>query len=185
MRTRIAAALVFSLCAFQSHALLLTPSTSGVIAGLGYGPSNCEPECVETVFGVDDLTLLYKADVGSPVLEEGTFAASYSTVFTNTALDPSGATISYVPELPSILCGDCFLAIKDGRSSPGYYFYNLSAWDGIETITLADFWPQQGAISHVSIWGGESVSVPEPATLGLLGAGLLLVGLRKRKQLIR
>jgi len=186
MNARVIAAGLLSLGAFQAHALYLTPSTTDMIAGYGYGPSNCEPGCVEEVFDAEDLILLYKADVpklaSDPVAESGVFALSYQTQFTNTSTDPSGATISG----SGITCGTCYLAIKDGGQSPGYYFFDLgfAGWDGSETITLADFWPGKGAISHISIWG-DRTSVPEPGTLSLLGAGLLLAGWKRRKQLFR
>lgn len=164
-----------------ANALSITPATPGILSfGSTYGPSNCEPECVETVFGVTDLDLLYKADVG--VADSGLFAASYTTAFLDVPNDPSGATITHVAATPAIVCGGCYLAIKDGVHSPGYYFYDLSAWDGVETITLSNFWPQQGAISHISIWGTAGTSVPEPATLGLFGLGLLATSLVRRKK---
>lgn len=180
--TRVAAAgLALLAMSGAANALSLSPGTPGVLSfGTTYGPSNCEPGCVETVFGVDDLELLYKRDVGKA--DVGLFAPSYTTTFLNSAGDPSGATISYVANTSAIGCGGCYLAIKDGNHSPGYYFYDLSAWNGTETITLSNFWPQQGAISHISIWGTAGTSVPEPATLALFGLGLLATGLARRKK---
>jgi PEP-CTERM motif-containing protein len=183
MKARVIAVGLLSVWAFQAQALVLTPTTFGVIPGVDYGPSDCEPECVETVFDTENLALLYKADVGTTVSEEGLFAPFYETEFLNSPTDPSGAEITN-SLVAWITCGECYLAIKDGYHSPGYYFYDLSGWNGKETITLADFWPQQGAISHVSIWGDRQ-SVPEPGTLSLLGAGLLLAAFGSRRKLFR
>ena len=120
-----------------------------------------------------------------PGYAAGSFAGTYDTVFSNTSLDPQDATISYTGG-DQIVCGVCYLVIKDGNRNPSYYFIDLAllGWDGVEAIELVGFWPGDGAISHVAIWGSSDRSVPEPGTLGLLGIGLagMGIGLRRRRK---
>ncbi len=175
-------ALLLGAAAEEARAdIVLTPSTAGVF-GANLGPANCEPGCVYTAFSLmndGSLSLLYKGEISKP--DDGLFAASYDTTFSNTPGDPSDALISFVGG-SAIACPACYLAIKDGNQQPSYYFYDLAAWDGTESLLLEDFWPQQGAISHVSIWGaGARQDVAEPATVALVGLALLAAGAMRRR----
>jgi hypothetical protein len=182
-----AAVLTLALMPATSEAatITLTPGDADFEGSL---VSNCEPECVEEAFGLlaGSLDLLYKADVGGA--DSGSFADSYDTVFANTPSDPSDATITYILATPSISCPSCYLAVKDGNQEPSYYFFDISDWNGTDTIALLGFWPDQGAISHVAIWGDEEdggggdTVVPEPAALLLFGLGTLFVGRRARSR---
>jgi hypothetical protein len=174
--------------------IILTPSTTGVF-GDYLGPSNCEPGCIETAFGLaagslgdDPGDALYKAKADG-TSEEG-FAGSYETVFDN---DDADATISYVGG-PSISCPACYLVIKDGNHDPSYYFYNLGIaqgangiWDGTEDIVMTGFWPDGGAISHVAIWGAprggtDPGTIPEAGSMLLFGSGLAAVAAMRRRR---
>lgn len=185
---------LFGFVGFNAHAIIITPSTAGIILGSSLtpptGPANCEPNCVYNAFNVNggvnngSLSLLYKSDVsGSSGIgsDSGTFAASYKTTFSDTKSDPSDALIDYISG-SSITCPSCYLAIKDGNHAPTYYFYDLASWNGTEDIVLKDFWPKKGAISHVAIWGAPSTSIPEPGIVLLLGIGLLGLLFTTRKQ---
>jgi hypothetical protein len=171
----------------EAATIFLTPESPGIV-GQTLDPANCEPECLEDALGVDAGVLLYKSDQGGG--DSGTFAGSYDTEYFNTPGDPEDATISYTGGA-SISCPACYLAIKDGNSSPNWYFYDLAAWDGISDIVMTGFFPGKGAISHVSIWGNpeeegggeeEGATVPEPASLLLFGLGVAATAARLRRK---
>lgn len=109
--------------------------------------------------------------------DTGSFSSSYQTTFLNSSTDPEDAIIEYTGG-DSISCPECFLLVKDGASAPNWYVFNISSWNGTETIYMEDFWVGQGAISHVTIFGNNT-SVPEPGTLALLACGLLGLSLKK------
>jgi hypothetical protein len=80
------------------------------------------------------------------------------------------------------MTGANWLVVKDGNQDPSWYLFDISSWDGLEDIQLLNFWPAQGAISHISIFGNGGTSVPEPASLALFGIGLFGLGLVARKK---
>ena len=159
------------------EALEITPATipqwSGDINNTPGALAEAAAEC-GCILGTEQ----YKSNAGGG--EEKPLAGSYQTTFLNTASDPSGANIVWTGG--AYLTGQMYLFVKDGNQSPAWYLFDLTAldWNGQETLNLSGFWPAQGAISHVSLFGGFS-TVPEPATLSLLGIGLFgLAALRRR-----
>lgn len=165
---------------FPAQALSLTPASSP-IATTDQTSALSASGLADLIDYTGSLTLLYKANVDSP--EEGVAADLYATGFDLTPEDPSMATISWNGPASVIACPDCFLVVKDGNQSPAQYVFDLGDWDGQESLVLSDFWPAQGAISHVAIFGSAGLApVPEAETYAMLLAGLGLVGLAVRRR---
>jgi hypothetical protein len=123
-------------------------------------------------------TELYKQNVGGA--ETGVLAGSYTTVFSNTVTAPSDATITYVAGM-GFVGSTAWALVKDGNSSPAWYLFDLTAlgWNGTDTLEFLGFWPDQGAISHVTLYGGSVI--PDGGSVAiLLGLGLMgLAGVRR------
>jgi hypothetical protein len=188
-RTLLGAMLISSVMgvASQAHALTLSP---GMETWTSLSTSNLGQAAVEAIVGVSPLGLVYKQDEGGS--ESGNGMGYYTTAFTYESMgDATGATITW-DGVMKVSCPDCFLIVKDGNHSqnpPPYpqYIFDISGWNGTDTITLSGFWPGPGAISNVAIWnnaydGGGSL-VPEADTYAMLLAGLGLVGFAARRKL--
>lgn len=156
-----------------------TEYTAGYLCWQGSEPNNPSVDDFFTITGLSlSLDLMYKDNVGG--IEEGLLTGSYDTTFSNTALDPENALITYTGG-DMVSCPECYLLVKDGNHDPIWYLFDIGYWDGEMDIDLQNFWPDQGAISHVSIWSGEGgTTVPEPGVLALLSIGLIGLGLRKK-----
>ena len=183
-------ALLLSVVAFESQALTLTPDDCNIGVNCWTSDVNSQPsaDSIETLVGTSvELTELYKSEVDSGS-ESGSFGAYLEASYSNSTTDPADALIELL-EGYAIDCSDCYISIKDGNQEPALYVFSLSDWLGTDDITLLDFWPDQGAISNVALWGGidsnvyePQSSVPEPGTLTLFGLSLLGLGLFGRRK---
>jgi hypothetical protein len=139
------------------------------------------------------LAEVYKQDdnSGGFVADVGAAAPFYSTVITP-AGDPSNAVITWGGS-SIIVCPTCYLVVKDGNNNPNQYIFDISGWNGQETLNLSGFWAgTNGSISHVAIFndlnteggGGTIAAIPEADTYAMMLAGLGLVGFmaKRRKQ---
>ena len=135
-----------------------------------------------------DVDELYKSDFVEDQVsgaDSGPFASSYTTTFggfEEGMEDPTTARIEHLlGELAITGYDRVFLLAKAGRSDPTYYGWNISDWDGTETLDITAWNNIRGSISHVSIWGEGGVNVPEPGSVGLLGAGLIALYWARRR----
>ena len=167
---------------FDASALSITPSNPTPFLTFTSNSQSVITSQINAALNPDP-TLVYKQDVGQP--EQGSFAASYSTSFFNTPTDPEDATISYVsgPTIKSSF-SNIYLLVKDGNAEPfAAYLFDISSWNGTESLVMTDFWLGNGAISHVTIYasGSPSSQVPDGgSTLMLLGSALAGLGALRR-----
>jgi hypothetical protein len=182
-------AMALAMIGLQAHALPITPDDCGDGSGVTF---NCWQGTDTSVDGINGLISqmfpvkeLYRASAG--VTDVMSLADSYTTTFTP-ATDPTGASITYVSGGPSITCPTCYLLVKD--EALAWYLFDIRSWDGMDVISLSEFWSDSGLdasnsagpIFYVSLFGGPpGTSVPAPAPLVLLTIGLLLSGLRRLK----
>ncbi len=171
-----------------AHSLTIygTGASTPILSGNETSQDEIDSAIESSIIGAIEL---YKSDFGGS--ESGLFASSYETVFSNfedsnNNEDPSDATITWMG--PNIVGDPKYLLVKDGNAKPAWYLFNLTsgsnnalAWNGTDNLELVNFWfDGRGSISHVTLYG--ATAVPEPATLILLGLGLLgIAGIRRKK----
>jgi hypothetical protein len=174
----IAVCLAFSQVA--SASLYLTPGGAGLETGndaanaLGEvltGNETGQPQINAAIAGtLGGSTELYKQDVGQS--DVGTFASSYTTVFSNSN---GNFTITYDGVPDPVITNATHLLVKDGNQVPSWYLFDIAGlWDGTEIVLGLNFWPGNGAISHVTIYGGGPGTQPVPEPVALVVWSLLI-----------
>ena len=181
LRRVFAAFAVSALVATSASALSITPAEA-VLSGTDTSQAAIDV-LIELV--ITPAPELYKMDVGAAG-DVGALAGSYSTTFDNEPDDPAEFTITY--DGGDIVGPTAWLLVKGGGPDQFvgdlWYLFNLTnlGWTGTETIEGTEFWPDQGAVSHVTLYGTRGTSVPDGGlTLALLGLSLMgLAGASRR-----
>ena len=131
-------------------------------------------ESLLTGLGYTSLSERSKNEAGP---ESGPAKAWYATSYNSAALADNDATITW--NGPSFIASaTTFALIKDGKSKPAWYLFNISGWNGKDTIEFSGFWPaKSGAISHISLYTAQAPpTVPDGGSVIVLLA-LAFVGM--------
>jgi hypothetical protein len=147
------------------------------------GTQTSNPQILSAVaLAVGAQTQLYKADSGNTVVEDLNmpFANYYTTEYIGSGGDYSGAKITW--DGPNFISANPVYAIvKDGNQDPAWYLFNISGWNGKDTLEFSGFWPQSGSISHIEIQGTPGTVPDGGMTLMLLGGALVGLETLRRK----
>lgn len=119
--------------------------------------------------------------------------AYYETEFaslTDATIRPQQAVPNPVAVGPITGYNGLFLFVKDHASTPAWYIFDITGWNGVEDINMQGFWSDQSqataqsataGISGVWIFGARDVQVPDGGlTVALLGMGLTGLGMARR-----
>jgi hypothetical protein len=164
--------------AYNAHAISITPANAFASGNQTGGPQVLA--AAATACGCT-LTQQYKQDAGSG--ETGSLANSY-----NATITPAGDADSFqITYTGGSSVGPTAWLIVKGGNSPGWYLFNLNdlGWNGTDTINGSGFWPQQGSVGFVELFGNTSpppTPLPAPSPLLLLGSGMLGMGIVRRKR---
>jgi len=135
-----------------------------------------------------------QVDVLAQINSDWSLGWTVANLMGKTDAGNSGDPFSVVPgttsgtiQFSNAYQGTFVLILKGGNAFSMYLFENatLSSVDfDMAGVTGGNGRPVNG-LSHASLWGAEGTVVPEPATVFLLGTGLLglgIVGYRRRKE---
>ena len=169
----------------QAAPISLTPGTASCPAPpclvlSGAGSQNDANLAIAAALGITvaelNSLLLYQS-TQSDASEDGSWAPSYSTSYVGAPTAYAEISWDGLPN-PFISANPVYAYIKDGNLDPGWYFFNITGWNGQDAVEFSGFYGgNQGKISHVSLYGTErEYDVPDGGSMLLL-LGMALGGL--------
>ena len=165
---------------FQAQAapISLSPSTTAALRG-----NDLDQLSIAAVIDAayPGLELLYKSteSSGEP---EGPFKLYYNTAYE--ILPPASATIRWIGSGPFISLSPVYALITGGHTDYAWYFFDISGWNGKDTIEFSGFYRGvQTRLANVSIYGAE-VAVPDTGSVGFL-LGMALLALRGVRRILK
>ena len=165
----------------NANTITVTPYSGVLNSSRWEGKETSQNEIDQRVKEITGYTeFLYKADEGSGE-ESGVLKDSYETSF-DPADDPQDALVAYVTG-KDYVGSTAYGLVKDGNQDTAWYLFNLTklGWNGTEELFFKDFWPYNGAISHVALYGRREPGIPSPdgaftaalMVMSMLGLGFL------------